>query len=138
MDRRKFVSTAAAASGILFLKPKTVFGYEANSAVRIALLGCGSRGTSVAESFLNNTSARVVAVADLFADKLGPAKTRIDQVGAGKGYPTIDSKMMFHGYKAFEEVAASPGRGCHTNFDHSIFPCGASRCGGSRRQACVL
>ena len=67
MDRRKFVGAAAAASGILLLKPKTVFGYQANSAVRLALLGCGSRGTSVAESFLNNTAARVVAVADLFA-----------------------------------------------------------------------
>lgn len=108
MDRRKFVGTAAAASGILLLKPKTVFGYEANSAVRLALLGCGSRGTSVAESFLNNTSARVVAVADLFSDKLGPAKTRLDQVGVQKGYPKIDERMMFHGYNAYEEVASSP------------------------------
>ena len=87
MDRRKFVGAAAAASGILLLKPKTVFGYQANSAVRLALLGCGSRGTSVAESFLNNTAARVVAVADLFADKLGPAKTRLDQSWGQKGYP---------------------------------------------------
>jgi predicted dehydrogenase len=108
MDRRKFVGGAAAASGILLLKPKTVFGYEANSAVRLALLGCGSRGTSVAESFLNNTSARVVALADLFPDKLEPAKTRLDQVAGQKGYPKIDPKMMFHGYKAFEEVASSP------------------------------
>ena len=94
--------------GSLLLKPKTVFGYEANSAVRLALLGCGSRGTSVAESFLNNTSARVVALADLFPDKLEPAKTRIDQISDQKGYPKIDPKMMFHGYKAFEEVASSP------------------------------
>jgi myo-inositol 2-dehydrogenase/D-chiro-inositol 1-dehydrogenase len=108
MDRRKFVGAAAAASGILLLKPKTVFGYEANSAVRLALLGCGSRGTSVAESFLNNTSARVVALADLFPDKLEPAKTRIDQVGAQKGYSAIDPKLMFHGYKAYEEIASSP------------------------------
>lgn len=108
MDRRKFVGTAAAASGILLLKPRTVFGYEANSAVRLALLGCGSRGTSVAESFLNNTGARVVALADLFPDKLQPAKERIDQAGAKKGYSSIEPKMMFHGYKAFEEVASSP------------------------------
>jgi myo-inositol 2-dehydrogenase/D-chiro-inositol 1-dehydrogenase len=108
MDRRKFVGGAAAASGLLLLKPKTVFGYEANSAVRLALLGCGSRGTSVAESFLNNTSARVIAIADLFPDKLEPAKTRIDQVADQKGYAKIDSKRMFRGYKAFEEVASSP------------------------------
>ena len=107
MDRRKFVGGAAAASGLLLLKPRTVFGYEANSALRLALLGCGSRGTSVATSFLNNTSARVVALADLFPDKLEPAKAHIEQVADQKGYPKIDSKMMFHGYKSFEEVASS-------------------------------
>src|ERR1035437_2434881 len=108
MNRRNFFGAAEPVSGILLLKPKTVFGYEANSAVRLALLGCGSRGTSVAESFVNNTSARVVALADLFPDKLEPAKTRIDQVGAQKGYSAIDPKLMFHGYKAYEEIASSP------------------------------
>ncbi|MHB1744138.1 MAG: Gfo/Idh/MocA family protein [Acidobacteriaceae bacterium] len=108
MDRRKFVGSAAAASGLLLLKPKTVFGYEANSAVRLALLGCGSRGTSVATSFANDTNTRVVALADLFPDKLGPAKAHFDQVANTAGYATVDPKRMFHGYKAFEEVASSP------------------------------
>jgi predicted dehydrogenase len=108
VDRREFVGAATVTSGLLLLKPRTVFGYEANSAVRMALLGCGSRGMSVAESFLNNTNARVVALADLFPDKLKPAQTRIDHVSVQKGYPKLDSKMMFHGYQAFEEVASSP------------------------------
>jgi myo-inositol 2-dehydrogenase/D-chiro-inositol 1-dehydrogenase len=108
MDRRKFVGGAAAVSGLLLLKPRTVFGYEANSAVRLALLGCGSRGTSVATSFANDTNTRVVALADLFPDKLELAKAHFDQVADTAGYAKVDPKRMFRGYKAFEEVASSP------------------------------
>src|ERR1700744_6010541 len=108
MDRRQFVAGSAAASGLLLLKPKTVFGYEANSAVRLALLGCGSRGTSVATSFAKNTSARIVALADIFPDRLQQGKAHFDEVASSLGYAGVDTKQMFHGYKAFEEVAASP------------------------------
>ena len=67
MNRRQFLhTTTGAASGLLLLKSATAFGYQANSAVRLGLLGCGSRGTAVATSFSQNTSAQVVALADLF------------------------------------------------------------------------
>ena len=106
MDRRKFLAGSAAASGLMFLKPKTVFGYEANSAVRYALLGCGSRGTSVATSFAKNTSARVVALADLFPDQLEKGKAHFDEVNQSLGY--AGPELQFRGYKAYEELAASP------------------------------
>ncbi len=109
MDRRKFVGGAAAASGLLLLKPRTVFGYEANSAVRLGLLGCGSRGTSVATSFANDTKTRVVALADLFPDKLEAGKTHFDQLADRLNYAKVDPKMMFRGYRAFEEIASSSG-----------------------------
>jgi myo-inositol 2-dehydrogenase/D-chiro-inositol 1-dehydrogenase len=107
MDRRQFLARSTAASGLLLLKPKTAFGYEANSAVRLALLGCGNRGTSVATSFAKNTSARIVALADIFPDKLETGKAHFDQVASSLGYAGVDPKQMFRGYKAFEEVAAS-------------------------------
>ena len=56
MDRRDFIKTTAAASGLLFVKPSTAFGYQANSAVRLGLLGCGNRGTAVATSFAKGTA----------------------------------------------------------------------------------
>ena len=40
-DRREFLGAAAVAAGITILKPKLVFGTQANSAVRLGLLGCG-------------------------------------------------------------------------------------------------
>jgi predicted dehydrogenase len=106
MDRRAFIG-GAAASGIMILSSRTAFSYEANSAVRIGLLGCGSRGTTVATSFAKNTPARIVALADLFPDQLAAAKTHFDQVNASLGVPAIDPSLMFRGSHAFEELAAS-------------------------------
>ncbi len=108
MDRREFIGGVAGASGLLLLKSKTAFGYEANSAVRLGLLGCGNRGTAVATSFAKNTSARLVALADIFPDKLAAGKTHFDQVNSSVGVAAIEPKLMFRGYEAFEELAASP------------------------------
>jgi predicted dehydrogenase len=108
MDRREFLGGSAAVSGLLLLKSKTAFGYEANSAVRLAVLGCGNRGTSVGTSFAKNTSARIVALADLFPDQLEKGKIHFDQVNESLGVPAINQKLMFRGYRAYEEVAASP------------------------------
>ncbi len=91
----------------MLLKARTAFGYEANSAVRLGLLGCGSRGTSVATSFAKNTAARVVALADLFPDQLAAAKAHFDGVNGSLGVPGIDASLMFRGHEAFEELAAS-------------------------------
>src|ERR1700740_1981024 len=103
MNRRQFCKTGtAAASGLLLLKPSTVFAYQANSAVRLGLLGCGSRGTTVATSFSQNTTAQVVALADLFPDQLAAGCAHFDQLNASLGRPSIDSKLLFHGPHAFE------------------------------------
>jgi myo-inositol 2-dehydrogenase/D-chiro-inositol 1-dehydrogenase len=93
----------------MLLDAKTAFGYEANSAVRHGLLGCGNRGTSVASSFSQNTTAQVVAVADLFGDQLAAGKNHFDQLNANLGRAAIDARMAFKGPHAFEELAASPG-----------------------------
>jgi len=37
MNRRKFVQGAAAAGGLMIVKPETAFGYAANSRVRWGL-----------------------------------------------------------------------------------------------------
>jgi myo-inositol 2-dehydrogenase/D-chiro-inositol 1-dehydrogenase len=108
MNRREFLqTTTGAASGLLLLKPAKAFGYQANSAVRLGLLGCGSRGTAVATSFSQNTSAQVVALADLFPDQLAAGRDHFNQLNTGLGRQPIDSKLLFHGPHAFEELAAS-------------------------------
>src|ERR1700744_1155650 len=106
MNRRKFIQ-GGAACGLLLLKPGTAFSYQANSAVRLGLLGCGNRGTTVSTSFSKSTTARVVALADIFPDKLALGRTHFDQLNAGLGRAPIDSKLLFHGPNAFEQLVAS-------------------------------
>ena len=109
MDRRELIQTGAAAvAGMTLLKPLTAFGYAANSAVRHGLLGCGNRGSSVAESFSKNTAAQIVAIADLFPDNLAVGRGHFDKINAELGRAPIDSKLLFHGPHAFEQLAASP------------------------------
>ena len=107
MNRRQFLATGTAASTLLLLKPRTAFGFQANSAVRHGLLGCGNRGTSVATSFAKNTSAQVVALADLFPDNLASGHAHFDALNASLGHAAIDSKLLFQGPHAFEQLAVS-------------------------------
>jgi predicted dehydrogenase len=108
MNRREFFQAATGvASGLLILKPGTVFAYDANSAVRHGLLGCGNRGTHVATSFAQNTAAQVVALADLFPDKLEAGQAHFNQVNASLGHAAIDSNLLFHGPHAYEQLAES-------------------------------
>lgn len=110
MNRREFVHAATgAASGLLLLKPGTAFGYDANSAVRLGLLGCGNRGTHVSTSFAQNTAAQVVALADIFSDQLEAGRAHFDALNASLGHPAIDSNLLFHGPHAYEQLAGSQG-----------------------------
>jgi myo-inositol 2-dehydrogenase / D-chiro-inositol 1-dehydrogenase len=108
MNRREFVHGAAGAtSGMLLLRPGTAFAYAANSAVRLGLLGCGNRGSHVAESFSRNTAAQVVALADLFADQLDAGHAHFNALNASLGRAPIDSSLLFRGPRAYEQLAGS-------------------------------
>jgi myo-inositol 2-dehydrogenase / D-chiro-inositol 1-dehydrogenase len=108
VGRREFIGvTAAAAAGVTILKPGTVFGSQANSAVRLGLLGCGGRGTTVASSFLRNTGAVVTAIGDIFQDNLDAGRKQLDDVSAKVGKPAIDPSKMFKGFKAYEQLFTS-------------------------------
>jgi myo-inositol 2-dehydrogenase/D-chiro-inositol 1-dehydrogenase len=107
LKRREFLGGAVAAGGFMILRPELVRGTAANSAVRLGFLGCGSRGTGVATAMVENTNTRVTALADLFADQLERARANWDEVAQKKGYAGIDSRQVFKGPKAYEQIAAS-------------------------------
>jgi myo-inositol 2-dehydrogenase / D-chiro-inositol 1-dehydrogenase len=107
VDRRKFIGLATATAGAMFIKPELVHGTAANSQVRVALLGCGSRGTEDASNLVDTGGARVVALGDLFRDQLDTARTHFDEIQKAKGYAPIDAAQLFVGSNAYKEIAAS-------------------------------
>jgi predicted dehydrogenase len=107
VGRREFVGVAAAAASITILKPSLVFGTQANSAIRLGLLGCGGRGRNVMGSFLENTGAVLTAVGDMFQDNLDAGKKELDAVSAKLGKPAVDPSRMFKGLKAYEQLFTS-------------------------------
>ncbi len=108
--RRDFLGTAAsAAAGFMIMKPELVRGTAANSAMALGILGCGGRGTAVGSGFVDNTNTRVVALADLFADRLEAGEKHFNDKQSAKGYPAIEKTKLFKGPKAYEEIAHSKG-----------------------------
>jgi myo-inositol 2-dehydrogenase/D-chiro-inositol 1-dehydrogenase len=104
INRRRFMGATAAA---MFIRPELVRGTAANSAIRLGLIGCGGRGTTVATSFATHTNTRVVALADVFQDQMDKAHAAFGKIAEEKGYAGIDRKQMFLGPKAFQELANS-------------------------------
>lgn len=86
-----------AATGILLLKPETVFAYQANSTVEVGLIGCGSRGNWIAPFFPEHTGARLVAVADVMRDRLDTTRAKLK----------VDTSRAYHGPDAYRELAHS-------------------------------
>jgi myo-inositol 2-dehydrogenase / D-chiro-inositol 1-dehydrogenase len=95
-DRRKFLQSAAAMGAFAILKPETVRGSAANSAVRVGLLGCGHRGSTHAANITKFTDARILALGDLYQDQLDRARHI---------YP--DASTTFTGPKAYQQMAES-------------------------------
>jgi len=107
IGRREFIGGAAAVGGVMFIPAGRVWGSEANSQVRVGLLGCGGRGTEDATNLVDTGDARVVALADMFQDQLDKAHATFDKMQAAKGYAAIDASQLFVGPKAFEKIAHS-------------------------------
>src|SRR5713101_4998261 len=105
IGRRGFFQAAAGAAAFTILKPHLVRGMQANSAVRVGLLGCGGRGTTHAETILHDTDARLIAVGDMFQDRLDKAKEHIDKLSAAKGHAGVE--QTFVGPKAYQQVIES-------------------------------
>jgi predicted dehydrogenase len=107
ITRRKFIAVATGTAGAMLIKPGLVRGTNANSAVRVGLLGCGGRGTEDASNLVDTGEARVVALGDMFQDQLDIARKRFDEKQQSKGYAAIDASQLFVGPDACHRIAAS-------------------------------
>ncbi len=92
--RRAFLGTAG---GVLVLKPETVFGSQANSAVELGIIGAGSRGVWIGGHFKEHSMARVAAYADPFQDRLDAAAEKLG----------VERSRLYRGLDGYRELLAS-------------------------------
>ncbi len=106
MKRISFIKNTAAISAAIILKPGIVFGSKANSAIRIGIIGCGNRGTAVISSMSKHTNINIIAMADLFDDKLKTIAPKLNELNIAKGFPSIAAANIFQGSKAYLKLLA--------------------------------
>jgi predicted dehydrogenase len=110
LDRREFVKTAAAVVGACALPAVAVPAYARRQAgLRIGVIGCGGRGTGAAFNALDaSPDARIVALGDVFPDKLGACRAQLagatDRFG-DRG--VVPEDRCFLGFDAYMKVLAS-------------------------------
>ncbi len=91
-NRRQFL-VQAAASGLFLTSSRLAFGADANSKIRIGIIGCGGRGTFTTAQFAAHPGFEIAAAADAFQDKL-------DAFGDKFNVPKDKRFVGLDGYKA--------------------------------------
>jgi len=110
-SRREFLSTSASAAvgGALASRlalPAVVSGVEKGDTLRVALIGCGGRGTGAAANALAaDENVRLAAMGDLFEDKLQASLAQLRKRMPEK--VAVGPERCFLGFDAHEKVMAS-------------------------------
>ena len=107
-ERRSFIKTSAMLAGGLALSNLPFYGaYAAGSdTIRIALIGCGDRGTGAAfQALSTNFNVKLVAMADAFRDRLDKSYEPI-LTKFGKEKVDVPEDKKFVGFDAYKSAIA--------------------------------
>ncbi len=97
IDRRSFLAGAGTAAMALTLAtPQAAKGYAANSKINLGIIGCGGRGSWIADLFNTHGGYNIVAAADYFQD-------RTDKLGDKFNIPANRRFTTLSGYKKMLE-----------------------------------
>jgi myo-inositol 2-dehydrogenase / D-chiro-inositol 1-dehydrogenase len=109
-SRRDFMRGSATILGgtILGSLPIELSAYAgANDTLKVALIGCGSRGAGAAVNALKTKgNVRLVAMADVFRDKLDEAYDNITKIPELKGSVQVPEKHKFVGFEGYKQAIA--------------------------------
>ena len=98
LPRREFLAGAALSAGtVAFVKPGSVRGTQANSAIEMGIIGCGGRGIWLGNLANKDTQMRIVALQDPFEDRLSKGSERLG----------IDPSRRYKGIEAYKDLLAS-------------------------------
>jgi predicted dehydrogenase len=105
LSRRDFIKTSAALGAATLTSPAGRMFAAGSDKVRIAVIGCGGRGTYDTTNCLNCAeNVELVAMGDLFADRLERCRRQLTEKLGEKVKVTNDT--CFTGWDAYEKVLA--------------------------------
>ncbi len=107
MKRREFIKTTTAAS-LAAAMPRISGAYAGGSdTIRVGVVGCGGRGTGAAINCLEAApGVEVVAMFDLFTDRIESSLAKIKEVHPGK--IKVTPERMFTGFDGYKKLSALP------------------------------
>lgn len=109
LTRREFCrnTTLAAGGGLLLGSlPVSASAYVAASdTIRVAVVGCGGRGTGAANQALNaDEGVKIVALADAFRDRLDECYNSLSERFGDSGRVEVPEEHKFTGFHAYREA----------------------------------
>ena len=104
--RRGFLAASAATATMAYVTPGGVHAAGSDK-IRIGLIGCGSRGTGAAANCIESSPGiEVVAMGDLFKDRLDSSRKKLKDAVPADAYRVTDDKC-FVGFDAYRHVLAT-------------------------------
>ncbi len=111
-SRRDFMKGSVLAAGGVLLSglPLEASAYvKGSDALKVALIGCGGRGTGAAVQALKNTghtNVQLVAMADAFRDRLDESFKNLSENAEIKGKVKVTDKTKFTGFDGYKNAIA--------------------------------
>ncbi|OHB75458.1 MAG: hypothetical protein A2Z25_06925 [Planctomycetes bacterium RBG_16_55_9] len=105
LSRRDFMKTSAALGAAMWALGASRIYAAGSDTIRIGLIGCGGRGTHDTGNCLNCAEGvELVAMGDLFADRLTSSLNRLKQQAGSK--VKVTDERCFVGWDAYKKVLA--------------------------------
>ncbi len=100
MEQRISRRGALAGAAGAMVSARTALGAAANSAVTLGILGTGGRGRYVGSLFAQDPRARIVAICDIFADRIDLAKTQVPGAAQARVFRNHEEMLAMDGLDA--------------------------------------
>jgi predicted dehydrogenase len=114
VSRRHFLRTTATAATTAVLAPTLPHGVHAaeDNTLRIALVGCGGRGTGAASQALSTAGpTKLVAMADAFSERLHSSLSTLKEQPAIADKIDVPADQCFVGLDAYRHAMEVAGKG---------------------------
>ncbi len=107
MSRRDFAKASALAAGFAVLSSKSGVAQDNADTLKVGLIGCGGRGGGAAVNCLTgNENVKLVALADVFEDRLTSKRRELESNSDPRVQPKVDIQddQCFFGLDAYQRL----------------------------------